>query len=39
MNIIDFLKDFTSHESSKFQPQEMADYIKQAAQKKNMLKN
>lgn len=38
-NIIDFLKDFTPHESSKFQPQEMADYIKQAAQKKNMLKN
>tara|TARA_B100000963_G_scaffold349723_1_gene359106 strand:- start:2117 stop:3679 length:1563 start_codon:yes stop_codon:yes gene_type:complete len=37
--IIDFLKKFTSHELSKFQPQEMANYIKQAAQKKKMLTN
>ena len=35
----DYLSSFTAHETSKFQPKEMAEYIKNAAKKKNMLTN
>ena len=35
----DYLSSFTAHEASKFQPKEMAEYIKNAAKKKNMLIN
>lgn len=37
--IIDYLLKFNAHENSKFQPSEMAAYIKNAAKKKGMLTN
>jgi len=37
--IINYLLKFNAHENSKFQPSEMAAYIKNAAKKKGMLTN
>ena len=38
-SIVEYLLNFEAHETSKFQPQEMAEYIKNAALKEKMLTN